>query len=104
MDPENRAAGRERTEDARDDHTSEKEDLECEPLSPAKKAPDQARGQEPVVQPLIRGETRGLLSERRIEAEDAVSDRRRPQEHLEDQEPKMLQGDESDEDVGCEGH
>ena len=64
-------------------------------------APQQARGQEAVVQALVRGQRRGLPRELRRVPERLQPERPRPEEHLEDEEPDVL--DHHDEHDGGQG-
>src|SRR5262249_3134717 len=92
-----------RPEDPGDDDAGEEEDLGRPPGPPRAGAPAGARGEETVVEPLVRGQGLGRRREVGGEPEDPPAGGLRPEEHLEDQEIEMEEGDEADEDVGGSG-
>src|SRR5258707_1275198 len=67
-------------------------------------APDQSGDEEAVVQPLIRGEIRRGVRELLRQPEGSPPERFGPEEHLEDEEQEVQQGDEADQDVGQDAH
>ena len=85
-----------------DDHAHQEEDLHVGAVGD--QPPDQAGGQEPVVEALVGGQHLALLGERRVGAEDLTPGRLGPQEHLEDQEAEVQDRDEGDEDGGEGAH
>src|SRR5260221_7246253 len=95
-----------RAEESRDHDADQEEDLDGdrELRGRGEEPPDEARGQEAVVEALVRGQGSGGPGLLLRLAEGPESDRPRPEEHLEHEEPEMLRGDEAHQRVCRRGH
>lgn len=106
LDEEDLAVGGQAAVGARDAHAAEEEELDLlgDLGRRVGEGPDEARGQEAVVEPLVRRERLGFLGEVGLEAERLVPARRRPEEHLQDQDVAVQAGHEARRGGGEDGH
>ena len=97
---DDRGTGGQAAKQARCHHARQEEDPQGEGVPATEEAPGEPGGQETVVEPLVGGQHRRVAGELRRQSEDLVPYRGVPEEHLQHQESKVLEGDEGDEQVG----
>src|ERR1700681_3630439 len=100
LDEQDFPVGGDGPEDPRDDHAGEKEDLDAETGGAAEaQAPDQARGEETVVEPLVRGERGRGRRKLGSQPEGPAAVRLVPQEHLDREEVEVQSSHQAHDDV-----
>src|SRR6267378_4437712 len=104
LHPEYLAARGESAEHAGDDHAAEEEDLDRNARGAESEAPNQAGGEEAVVQALVGCQRLRSGGEIRGQAEGLQAERTRPKEHLEDEEVEVQERDQRYGDVGDDSH
>src|SRR5581483_2491961 len=102
LDEHDRALGREAAEDAGDDDARAEERQDRRAL--LDEPPDEPRGEEAVVEPLVHGERRRGVGDLLGHLEHLEAERAAPEEHLDDHEEDVLQGDEGAERLGGDLH